>query len=446
LKVAEPKLREGNPWDPELITAARKAEAQLASGVVREELRQQVEQVLADVAMLATLENIRLEQTAPAEHDKFDRAGADPAYGQAFRDYGIDVQEPGVPDAATRIRQRAIAVHLAAALDDWALAREEAGGTNWKQLLDVAREADPDTWRCTLREARATGRKEDLEKVLRSRPIQNLPPTTLALLGVLFSQKEKSAAKLAVTVLRAAQQHYPGDFWINENLAKLLSDKMEPPQVEEAIGFYRAALALRPQSPGPYYNLACALWGKGALDEAAAACRQAIHLNPHGALAHDGLGMVLAAKGALDEAIAGYREAIRLDPNFANAHNNLGNALRDKGALGEAIASYKRAIHLKPDSAMALSNLGNALRDKGAVDEAIAAHQEAIRREPGYAAAHNNLGSALRDKGALDEAIAAFRQAILLKPDYPNAYNNLGLALNDQGELIKSSVVSRPPP
>jgi hypothetical protein len=39
LEVAEAKLPLGNPRDPELITAARKAEAQLASGVVGDELR-----------------------------------------------------------------------------------------------------------------------------------------------------------------------------------------------------------------------------------------------------------------------------------------------------------------------------------------------------------------------------------------------------------------------
>ena len=53
LEVAEPKLQQGNPRDPELVSAARKAEAQLTGGVVRTGLRQRVEQLLADRAPAA---------------------------------------------------------------------------------------------------------------------------------------------------------------------------------------------------------------------------------------------------------------------------------------------------------------------------------------------------------------------------------------------------------
>jgi tetratricopeptide (TPR) repeat protein/serine/threonine protein kinase len=434
LAAAEPKLRDGNPHDPELISAAHKAEAQLASGVVRKELRRQAEQLLADLAILAKLENIRLEQVAPKLGGGFDTSGIDLAYVQAFQAYGIDIDALGVPEAAARIGQRSIAVHLAAALDSWARARKELGGTDWKRLLAVAQQADPDPWRYAFREAQAAGRKEDLEKLLASAPIQELPPRTLALLGTL-AQENKSAAKLAVAVLREGQQRYPGDFWINKNLAYLLTFTTEPPQFEEAIGFCRAALALRPQSLVVNLTLARALGGKGALDEAARACRRAIRLNPVDATAHQNLGYILREKGALDEAIAACKEAIRLKPDEAGAYNTLGNALQDKGALDEAIAAFKQAIHLKPDSGMALSNLGNALQDKGALDEAIAAHKEAIRLKPDYAEAYNNLGVVLEIKGALDEAIAACKEAIRLKPDYAEAYYNLGHALQGKGAL-----------
>jgi serine/threonine protein kinase/tetratricopeptide (TPR) repeat protein len=439
LEVAEPKLREGNPWDPELIAAARKAAAQLASGVVREEFRQQVEQVLADMVMLAKLENIRMKQAAPKQEGNLSKTEIDRDYAQAFQEYGIDIEELGMHEAATRIRQRPITVHLAVALDNWALAREQAGGSNWKQLLAMAQEADSDRWRCAFREARASGRKEDLEKVLAAAPVQELPPTTLALLGAV-SQKEKSAAKLAVAALREGQQLYPGDFWINERLAYLLTFVTEPPQYEEAISFYRAALALRPQSYFTHLNLGGALRGKGALDEAAVACRRAIRLRPDDANAHGNLGLILADKGALDEAIAAYKEAIRLQPDDCGTYTNLGSALKDKGALDEAIAAHKRAIHLKPDFGMALSNLGNALAKKGALEEAIAAHEEAIHREPDYVPAHFNLGVVLQDKGALDEAIAAYKEAIRLQPDHVGAYNNLGYALRAKGACDEAIV------
>src|SRR5262249_7183090 len=108
LAIVEPKLREGNPHDPQLVIAAGTAEAQLASGMVRAELRQQVDQVLADLAMLGELEQIRLSQARVTDDGYFDIAGADVAYGQAFRSYGIDVEGLAVPEAGARIRARTI--------------------------------------------------------------------------------------------------------------------------------------------------------------------------------------------------------------------------------------------------------------------------------------------------------------------------------------------------
>src|SRR5262249_40858011 len=137
LAVAEPKLREGNPHDPELISAMRKAEAQLASGVVRVRLQDQVKEMLADVAMLEKLEQILLDQAATdVKTGQYDTAGADAVYARAFREYGIDLEALAVQEAAAQIRLRAIAMHLAAALDTWALAPH----ADTKRLLAVARE------------------------------------------------------------------------------------------------------------------------------------------------------------------------------------------------------------------------------------------------------------------------------------------------------------------
>jgi tetratricopeptide (TPR) repeat protein/serine/threonine protein kinase len=434
LQMAEPKLREGNPHDPVLIAAAQKAEAHLASGIVRDELRQRVEQVLADLKMLGKLEEIRLAQ-AEVKEDHFDTAGADPAYTQAFQEYGISVEQLGAQEAGAWIRQRAIGLYLAAALDNWANARKarekKGGGTSWKQLLEVAREADLDPWRCALRKAQATQRREDLERVLKSAPSQDLPPSTLAVLGHL-GYEGGSVAKLAVAVLRQGQQRHPADFWVNHGLALCLKEIGQP---REAIRFYTAALALRPESPGVYVNLGLALKDSGALDDAIAACKEAIRLKPEYALAYVNLGAFLCDKGAWDEAFAHFKEAICFNPASALANGNLGLALAHRGALDEAIAAYREAIRLNPDNPDSYYNMGNALKQKGALDDAMAAYQEAIRIKPGYSEAYNHLGLALDAKGAVEEAIAAYRKAIRLRPDNGQAYNNLGEALLAKGAV-----------
>src|SRR5262249_35216095 len=89
LATAAPLLAYGNPHDPELVDAVRVAEAQLASGAVRSNFRDEVEQLLADRAMLVKLEEIRMGLTVAI--DGGDEApNADFGYAEAFREYGID--------------------------------------------------------------------------------------------------------------------------------------------------------------------------------------------------------------------------------------------------------------------------------------------------------------------------------------------------------------------
>jgi serine/threonine-protein kinase len=450
LAVAEAKLPQGNPRDPELITAARKAEAQLLSGLVGDELRQRVERVLADVAMLAKLEQIRLDQAA-VKYGNFDTVGADAAYAQTFREYGIDVEALGVQEAGARIRQRDIGKHLAAALDMWAGSRlfrerEERArgnrvkreGMGWKQLLQVAQEVDPDPWCDALRKALvalATGKEgsKELRTLVASTPIEKLSPGTLALFG--GALRDGGMAPLAVELLRKGQRLYPADFWINHDLGMLLADSMRPPRFEQAIGYYRAALALRPNSPGVHLNFGNALQSNSELDEAMVCYKEAIRLKRDYAKAHGSLGNVLLKKDQLDEAIASFREAIRLKKDDAKSHNNLGVALLRKGQRDEAILSFKEAIRLNKDLFEAHRNLGPVLAQQGQLDEAILSFQEAVRLHKKDVEAHFSLGLALRTKGRLDEAILSFKEAVRLKRDFAAAHYGLGLALRIKGRL-----------
>ena len=101
----------------------------------------------------------------------------------------------------------------------------------------------------------------------------------------------------------------PGDFWVAFELANAF-DEVKPPETDEAIRYYTAALALRPD----------------------------------GVAAHNNLGNVLRDKGRIDEAIAELRKAVALEPDDAKAHNNLGAALHDKGRIDDAVTEYQRAM------------------------------------------------------------------------------------------------------
>src|SRR5262249_43716911 len=75
-------------------------------------------------------------------------------YSRAFADAGYEIlgKPPEQVGAAIARRPRSVALPLAAALDDWAQRRRFTSGDpeGAKQLVAIARIADPEPWRCRL--------------------------------------------------------------------------------------------------------------------------------------------------------------------------------------------------------------------------------------------------------------------------------------------------------
>jgi len=478
-QVVTQALDESASWQekrrlPEALSAARRAAGLMAGGEADEALRGRVQARVDDLDLLARLDEARLAGTAVRE-GHFDGALRERRYAEVFRQGNLDVEGIPMEQAAERLRGSSVAVELAAMLDEWALLRQDlrlrkvlqpTGDASWKRLLRVARAADPDAWRTRLREAMETRDRRALVELAASNEAVNLlPPSLVAMDGAL---QHSRATDETVFLLAKAQRLHPDDFWINEELGLALMAS-KPARPGKAIPFLTAAVALRPQSPGAYVNLGCALddmrdlYGaiaeyrkaieidpkfvqarsnlgralrdKGELDGAIAECRKAIDIDPMFAGSHISLGLALRDKGNLDGAMVEYRKAIAIDPNHAVGHNNLGNVLRDKRELEGAIAEFRKAIDVAPQSSDAYNNLGNVLCDKGDMAGAIAEYRKAIAIDPMFAQAHINLGRALRDKGELDGAIAEYRKAIAIDPMFAQVHINLARALRDKGEL-----------
>ena len=457
------------------LAALKRAEGQGPADQV-EALRGEIQSGLDEAERDARLRQALVE--VRANEQDVGPEGTDAAYATAFRAAELDLDALDPAELARRLRQRreAVAIELSAFLDDWSNVRRRVKRrvSAWRKPLEAARLADPDPYRDRLRGILlAEDRKPQAEalRALAAAPeAAELPAPTAVLLGkTLVGLGQVDAA---VALLRPAAVRHPGDVWVNYYLAVAL-DRLRPAAREEAVRYYTAARALRPEtahllahvleqmgrggeaeavlrdltdrSPEDASHLACLrrhLKDRGRSAEAApileralAAAREAIRLRPDDALAHDDLGDALSDQGKSDEAVAEYREAIRLKPDLAVAHYNLGNALRGRGKVDEAIAAYREAIRLRPDLAEAHTNLGTILGGQGKLDEAIAAFREAIRLRPDDAEAHTNLGSALRNRGKSDEAIAECREAIRLKPDLASAHYNLGTILGGQGKL-----------
>ncbi len=434
----------------EAVSAARHARDLLAQGEPDDALQQRVDATLTDVEqeqdaagkqaaeierdrkLLAELEAIRGSRSEHWEPKQTDRE-----YAEAFRAFGIDVDQLDPDDAGKQVARRSAPVELASYLDDWALQRRAAQGkqgeAEWRRLLAAAKAADPNPWRVALRDQIGRDDKEALRRLAGDgdKLGAQAPPSLVLLAGALISGGDR---ELAERVLQCAWRIKPDDFWVNFELGNVHTTESGYTRPDATARYMSVAVAIRPRSSKAHNNLGTALGGQGKLDEAIAELREALRLKPGYVDAQKNLGHALVLKGKLDEAIAEDREAIRLKPDDAKAHNNLGSALQHRGKVNEAIAEYREALRLKPDYTLAHSNLGSALIDQGKLSEGITECREALRLKPDLVEAHTNLGAALIDQGKLSEGITECREAIRLTPGLAEAHCNLGGALNQQGK------------
>ena len=97
-------------------------------------------------------------------------------------------------------------------------------------------------------------------------------PQLLAVLGARLRARNIEANAFMTRVVSA----YPADFWVNIEMGNALYHQSKP---FEAIGYYRAALALRPQTLSLRYALGDVYLNLKRWDEAIAEYEQAVRLD-----------------------------------------------------------------------------------------------------------------------------------------------------------------------
>jgi arylsulfatase A-like enzyme/Flp pilus assembly protein TadD len=237
---------------------------------------------------------------------------------------------------------------------------------------------------------------------------------------------------------------------------------------DEAIEWYRRAVAMAPESFIDQRQLGNMLALKGDYEAAEVCYRAAIEYNPgEEPIGHLNLGMVLASLKRFDEALVYYDKAVEMVPEQVSAHLHRGTTLRLLGRYEEAVASVNEALRLDPALIAAHTQLAMVRYQMGQKDEAIAGLESAIAELPGEpmlyyrraqmaadagdlkeagewlarvvqlrsesAAAWQMLGANHRRQGELLKAVEYLRKAVELKPDYPRALIPLGMSLEGLG-------------
>ena len=399
------------PWDTAIVAVEKARD--LLEPAIDPSLRKQVEELAAEAAverdraraaalaasrdrtLLDTLVDIR-----SAELDDPDGSITDIAYADAFRQAGLDVSALSSEEAARRLRSRpsGVASNLAVALDHWAAIRRDrrrdrAGAA---LLSALAAAADPDPWRIGLRKAFDSTdpevRQESFRHLARTANFDSLGPISLDLLGRALDWIGDPA--MAEVIYRKAQDHHPGDVWINYDLSRMLRNLGRR---DEAIRFAMVARSHRPETA---HELAHMLGQKGEQDAEIAVLADLARRRSRDGRHLRCLGQALQRKGrrkdavpVLEAAEAVYREGVRLKPDDAASHYLLGIVLYDLGRYHQAIDEQRAAVRIRPDSVIYHTELGRALGMAGRPEQAITEARTAIRLNPRYATAHSVLGS-----------------------------------------------------
>jgi serine/threonine protein kinase/Tfp pilus assembly protein PilF len=323
------------------------------------ELRERLARAFANLELVTRLDAIRLERAVvkpatdllgvlvpPGTEAPRDGPGVrseTPSgrhYEQAFRAAGIGAPGDDPAEVAARVRASPVRRALVDALDDWAACATDRKQEAW--VLAVVRRADPDPWRDRVRDPSTWDNPEALRDLAARAPVAEQSPQLLAVLGARLRAKKLDAVPFLTRVVSA----YPADFWVHIEMG----NARFPQSPVEAAGYYRTALALRPQTVALRYALGGLYLGMRRWDDSIDEYKQAVRLEPENPLLHNRLGIALAWKGGRDdEAVAQFREAIRLDAKLGWSHYFLAITLERKGCLTEAADEFREAARLLPE-------------------------------------------------------------------------------------------------
>ena len=274
----------------------------------------------------------------------------DEAYESAFREYGIDVWSLPRDEAEQLLRESALSIELADALELWMNARvvtvgirDPARAVEWMQeFLELIVAVDRNAARTKRRELSYPPPARDVEslrELARSLDFDTEPPRSISWLASSLAQA--GDPELAREINRKAILAHPDDAMLHFDHGMLLVG-----QYDEQARHFQAAIAVRPETAGLWRSLGRVLGMKGDVDGALAAIQKAADLRPDHAATRCDLGRILHRAGQGQRALEELGRAVELDPKYARGHGYLALALGEAGEADEARVHADRCREL----------------------------------------------------------------------------------------------------
>ncbi len=455
------KLEAGNfPHDmaklQQAVMAAREAEIIIQAGEADEKLRaevravvREIEREIADVRLLASINDARLHKLhllivpgrEQAERTWIDDSGqlvnkpANKTFLAAFRDYGIDLEKQKNAAIIDELKTRSPRIRGEAALALTELGLLEGGlaaiknplgpsplrdpkAAKWVRYFVIAQEIDEDPWRKKLRrtllETNPAFLGTALDQLHRQALRMELPVSNLCFLAEIWGAV--SQPRWGMDLLNPAEQREPNNALVCCYLAFLETRRTSPVWADVA-NWYRAAVALQPNSPILRYSLGNAYYQGGKREFALTQFRTATDLDPKFSLAWYNQGAILQELHRWPAAANAYRQVLQLGDRFPEVLTNLGGILGKTGDTAGAINLLDESLKLNPRISITYHHRGIAKVLSGDVAGGIADYRSALKLKEAYSEAHLNLGDVLQAQGDLVEALKHLQRARALMPD-----------------------------
>jgi len=218
-----------------------------------------------------------------------------------------------------------------------------------------------------------------------------------------------------------------------------------------AVSALRRAAELDPLAGTVPARLAALLHGLGAVGEAAGWYRRALALRPdHGEALHN-LAVTARESGRHEEAVRGFAWAHRLHPGREDARRDLlsalltlGNAHRVREQREAALEAFDQALRLDPSDFEAWDSRALTLFELGRFEAARAAYRRVVALDPASLAGHYNGALSAKNLGAIAEAMTGLRVSTRLSdaPWVHSARLTTALLLPDLGNAALAGEIA----
>ncbi len=192
-----------------------------------------------------------------------------------------------------------------------------------------------------------------------------------------------------------------------------------------------------------YLNLGIARQQTGRTDEAISYYRCALAVDPRTASAWNNMGNAFFRRGDVEQAVSCFKKALAVDPAYEQAAANLKKIDRILNRYGPIISQFEAEADQAPGNAQISFQLGRIYQAAGMIDRAIEQYDKTVKLNPGMIEGLNLLAVLYAETGQDEKATGAMEKLAEMLPENETIYYNLACLYARQNRTEKAVTALR---